>query len=136
MRFRLSVAALLVVAAALSGCSKESDAKANRACGPAPASITPSGLPAGFPTPTGVTYTADKTTGPSHVISALGAGTVADLFNAYKTALGQAPYSVTKAEHDAHDAEVNFAGPGATGQVKLGEDCKNRSTETITIRPA
>jgi hypothetical protein len=57
--------------------------------------------------------------------------------DAYVTAVsGAAGYSVTKEEQDAADAEVNFAGAGQSGQVKLLQTCKSRTNVTITIRPA
>jgi hypothetical protein len=47
-----------------------------------------------------------------------------------------AGYTVTKNEQDVADAEVNFNGAGNSGQVKLLQECKSRTTVTITIRPA
>jgi hypothetical protein len=43
---------------------------------------------------------------------------------------------VTKSEHEEDDAEVNFAGHGSTGRVKLEVECAGRTGVTLTIRPA
>ena len=64
-------------------------------------------------------------------------GDIGDAHDAYVSAVsGAAGYSVTKEEQDAADAEVNFEGAGQSGQVKLLQTCKTRTTVTITIRPA
>jgi hypothetical protein len=130
---------LLVATVALAGCGKdEKDAAAGKAaCPAAPAALTgPSGLPSGFPVPNGVVLAETKAAGPSTIVTGFAEKSLTDVFNGYKQALSSAPYSVTKSEHDAHDAEVAFAGSGTTGQVKLGEACAGRTSITITARPA
>ena len=121
-------------AACSSGDSEEKDA-ASAVC-PAPAAaIATSGLPAGFPAPAGVHYTATSTAGPTTVVEGFSTAELGAVFTGYKTALGQQPYSVTKSEKDAHDAEVNFAGTDTTGQVALSEPCKGRTGVKVTVRP-
>jgi hypothetical protein len=127
----------LALAAAAAGCGG-SDKEANgTACPAAPAMLAGDpGTPTGFPKPSAVDYTTTKKAGPSTIVTGYGAANVSELFEAYKTALGERPWAITKSEHDAHDAEVAFTGQQSTGQVTLGEACRGRSTVTVTIRPA
>jgi hypothetical protein len=132
-----AVAVALVLTALAAGCG-DGDKEANgAACPAAPAALAGEpGTPSSFPKPSAVNYTATKKAGPSTIVTGYGAANVSELFKAYEKALGETPWAVTKSEHDAHDAEVAFAGQQTTGQVKLGEACRGRSTITITIRPA
>src|SRR5581483_2543457 len=130
---------LAMTAVALAGCgkndSKEAAARTAK-CPVAPAALAgPSGLPSGFPVAGGTVLTETKAAGPSTIVSGYAERSLTDVYNASKQALSSAPYSVTKSEHDAHDAEIAFAGPGTTGQVKLGEACEGRTSVTITVRP-
>jgi hypothetical protein len=94
-------------------------------------------LPQGFPTPSGVTYTGTRADGPSTVVQGFTGADISGAFDAYRGAFkGASGYQVTKDEHEEVDAEVNFAGPGTTGQVKLVQACKDRTSITITARPA
>lgn len=122
-----------LVAAGCGGGEEEGKA----ACGPAPAATaTPPTLPDGFPTPDGVVYTSSKKAGPSTIVEGFRPGELGDAFEAYKDGFGSAGYDVTKDEKEEDDAEVNFSGSGSDGQVKLKQECKDRTTVTITIRPA
>ena len=105
----VAVGTLVLMAATACGGEKESE-QAGNACGAPLAALSarPTLLPMRFPTPTGVTYTSEKRAGPAKIVS----------------------------EHEEVDAEVNFAGGGSTGQVKLVQGCKDRTTITITARPA
>ena len=135
VRFALLGMLVLGVAAA---CGEEKEKKqAGKACGPAPAAMSgdPKLLPANFPTPSGVTYTSEKNAGPSSIVSGYVAGDVGDAFDSYKQALAGGGYSVTKDEHEEVDAEVNFSGGNSTGQVKLLQECADRTSVTITARP-
>jgi hypothetical protein len=129
--------AVVVAVAAACGEEKEKE-QAGKACGPAPAAMSgsPKLLPASFPTPSGVTYTSEKKAGPSNVVSGYVDGDVGDAFESYKDALDGDGYSVTKDEHEEVDAEVNFSGGNSTGQVKLVQECRDRTSLTITARPA
>jgi hypothetical protein len=134
---RTAIAIVLIGLAASTACSKKSESAGSRACASTPSSVaTPTGLPSTFPKPSGVVYTSSTVAGPSTIVQAYADAALTDVFNSYASALGQAPYGVTKKEHDAHDAEVTFAGGGTTGQVKLGEACKGRTSVQITVRPA
>ena len=121
------------------GCGSEKKAEergAEKECGSAPAAMTgePT-LPAKFPTPDNVTYTGEKKTGPSSVVSGYREGELGEAFDEYKSAFDSAGYQVTKDEKEEDDAEVNFAGGSSTGQVKMIQSCKDRTSLAITIRP-
>lgn len=96
----------------------------------------PNLLPPSFPTPDGVFYTAESKAGPSAIVEGFRAGKLGDLYDAYRDQLSKNGWDVTKDEHDAADAEVNFASSANTGQVKLLQECKTRVKVTLTIRPA
>jgi hypothetical protein len=134
---RFAVLGMLVLGLA-AACGEEKEKKqAGKACGPAPTAMSgsPELLPANFPTPSGVTYTTEKKAGPARIISGYVAGDVGDAFDSYKQALDGGGYSVTKDEHEEVDAEVNFSGGNSTGQVKLLQECADRTSVTITARP-
>jgi len=121
------------------GCGSEKKAEeggAEKDCGSAPAAMAgqPT-LPAKFPTPDNVTYTGEKKTGPSSVVSGYRDGELGDAFDEYKSAFDSAGYQVTRDEKEEDDAEVNFAGGNSTGQVKMIQSCKDRTSLAITIRP-
>lgn len=133
------IAFVLLLAA---GCGSGSEKKsaegggAEKDCGTAPAAMAGNPtLPAKFPTPDNVTYTGQKKTGPSSVVSGYHKGELGDAFDAYKSAFGSAGYQVTHSEKEEDDAEVNFAGGSSTGQVKMIQSCKDRTSLAITIRP-
>jgi hypothetical protein len=131
----LILAAALALAAA--GCGGDEKGSAEAACGAAPAAMTaaPTLLPTGFPAPTDVTYTTEEKTGPSSVVEGYYAGDVGSAFDSYKQVLETDGYAITKSEHEEDDAEVDFTGGTATGQVKLVQECADRTTVTITSRP-
>jgi hypothetical protein len=127
---------------ALVGCELMGDDKdkegLKKACdAAAPAMLGAPNLPGSFPKAQGMVYTGVKTTGPTTVASGYINQTIGPAHDAYTTAVqGASGYAITKNEQDAADAEVNFTGAGNSGQVKLLQACKDRTTVTITIRPA
>jgi len=134
---RFAVLGLLVLGLA-AACGEEKEKKqAGKACGPAPTTMSgsPKLLPANFPTPSGVAYTSEKKAGPASIVSGYVTGDVGDAFDSYKRMLDGGGYSVTKDEHEEVDAEVNFSGGNSTGQVKLLQECADRTSVTITARP-
>ena len=140
---RLSLALVFVllavgVVAAACGKSEEKDkAQASKPCGPAPTPLAGKpAVPSGFPKPSEVTYTTSKKAGPSSIVGGFFSGDIDAAFKGYGDALkGASGYDVTHSEHEAVDAEVNFAGHGQSGQVKLLQGCKDRTRVTITSRP-
>jgi hypothetical protein len=127
---------VVLLSAACGSEKKSEEGKAEKECGAAPAAMAgqPT-LPAKFPTPDKVTYTGQKKTGPSTMVDGYRDGELGEAFDDYKTAFGSAGYDVTKDEKEEDDAEVNFAGGGSTGQVKMIQSCKDRTNLSITIRP-
>src|SRR3954470_14321574 len=92
------------------------------ACAAASAAAGSVSLPSGFPAESDVTFTATVTAGPTSITTGTSSDSLKTVFERFKADLAKSPYSVTKSEKDDHDAEVNFAGPDSTGQVKL-RDC-------------
>jgi hypothetical protein len=134
----LSLAALALLTAVLAGCggTEKDKQAAGKPCAQAPAALaTAPSLPKGFPTPTGVVYTGQAAKGPTTIVTGHMDSEIDPAYSAWKGAF-VAPWSVTKSEHENVDAEVNFAGSGTTGQVKLLQVCKDRTNVTITVRPA
>jgi hypothetical protein len=127
---------LLLLAAGCGSEKKAEEGGTETDCGSAPAAMTGAPtLPPQFPTPDNVTYTGQKKTGPSSVVSGYREGELGDAFDAYKSAFDSAGYQVTRDEKEEDDAEVNFAGGRSTGQVKMIQSCKERTGLSITIRP-
>jgi hypothetical protein len=135
LRMAMLGAALVLLATA---CELEPDKRrAKKACGDAPAAMTgtPS-LPPKFPTPNGVTYTAQKDAGPTTIVSGYLPGEIGNAFDAFQKSLATNGYAVTKTDHESVEAEVNYEGGHTTGQVKLLQECRDRTKVTITVRPA
>jgi hypothetical protein len=132
---RLLILLGFLLASLTAGCGgKDEEEKA--ACGPAPAEIANAPtLPDGFPTPDGVTYTSSRAAGPSTIVDGYRNGELDAAFEAYKDGFASAGYDVTKDEQEEDDAEVNFDGSGTDGQVKLRQECADRTTVSITVRP-
>lgn len=130
------LAACLVTVAA---CGGEKDKEGStKACGtPEPAMKSPPNLPGNFPDAQGVVYTGLRKQGPTTVATGYINQTIGPARDAYTNAVnGASGYAVTKHEQDVADAEVNFTGAGNSGQVKLTQECRDRTNVTITIRPA
>jgi hypothetical protein len=138
MTLRL-LALAVAITFATAGCGGEGDEEGNAeaACDTPPAAMTtaPTLLPDGFPAPTNVTYTSEEKTGPSSVVEGYYDGDIDSSYDSYKQVLETDGYAITKSEKEADDAEVNFTGGNSTGQVKLLQECADRTTVTITSRP-
>jgi hypothetical protein len=133
------VALLLLLASVLVGCGggDKGEGAVEKPCPAAPAALASDPkLPPGFPSPSKVTYTDELEAGPSVIVKGYWDGDIDAAYEGYKDAFDGSGYSVTKDEKEAEDAEVNFAGRGVSGQVKLLEPCKDRTDVAITIRPS
>lgn len=136
---RLMTASLVLTAFALSACGGKKDTEGlTKDCPAAPVAMTGSHtLPGSFPAPAAMVFTGVKKDGPSTVASGYVDGSLTHSHQSFSKAIKAASgYQVTKEEQDAADSEVNFSGAGNSGQVKMKQDCRDRTTVTITIRPA
>jgi hypothetical protein len=135
MAFLAALSTLLL--AACGGEDKDKEGL-TKDCTAAPAPMMGStALPGSFPTPSAMVFTGIEKDGPSTTASGYLTGSLTHAHTTFANAVKGAPgYDVTKEEQDEADSEVNFAGAGNSGQVKLNQDCRDRTTVTITIRPA
>src|SRR5512143_2532811 len=95
---------VLALAAGLAGCGGKSEAEkqaeaaknagANEITCDGSALSGDSGLPAGFPKPSGVTYVKTRQDGPTTVVNAYYEGDLDGAYTAYKDAFGPAGYDI------------------------------------------
>jgi hypothetical protein len=131
----LTVFAVLLATACGSE-KKSEEGKAEKECGPALPAMTGNPThPPKLPTPASGTHKGASKAGPSSIVKGYREGELADAFDSYKSAFDSAGYSVTHDEKEEDDAEVNFEGGKSTGQVKMIQLCKERTSLAITIRP-
>jgi hypothetical protein len=85
-----------------------------------------------------VTYTRQRTEGPTDIVEGYFNGSVKDAHDEYKKELQAAGYQILFDELEEHDSEVSWMGEGRTGQVALREECgeNDRTYVHITNRPA
>ncbi len=138
------VAVLAAVTLALAACGgekdegKDADADATGSplatcAGPA---VATTGLPADFPVPSGVTFTATATAGPSKIADGFAKGDVQSVYDAWKQAFDQAKYTLTSTDFEApNDAELNFASADGTtsGQVAMRNQCGGGGTIAVHV---
>jgi hypothetical protein len=137
MSLRLSLP-IIVACALLAGCGGNGgdSAGVTTACPAAPAELgSPPDLPQGYPSPPEVTYVEDLQAGPARIVRGYWRGDIDAAFEGYKDAFEASSFEVTKEEKESVDAEVNFAGGGVSGQVKLLQTCRDRTDVSITVRP-
>jgi MFS family permease len=121
------------IASALEGQSESAlPAALVRPCVPAPASPEVSTQ---FPRPDGAHFIGLSREGPTTVLTGWFESGVRDARDAFESGLRSSRYTVLRSELDVADSEVNFDGRGTTGQVKLMQDCRDRTKLRITIRP-
>ena len=135
MSLRLSLP-IIVACAMLAGCGGDEPAAVTTACPAAPPELaSPPALPEGYPSPSEVTYTHDLEAGPARIVRGYWRGDIDAAFDGYKDAFEESSFEITKEEKESVDAEVNFAGSGVSGQVKLLQTCRDRTDVSITVRP-
>ncbi len=134
----LLACAVLLSACDFPGHDDKDKELAGKPCAGAPAQMhTVPTLPAGFPSPAGIRYVALQKDGPTTIATGYLGQTIGPAHQAYDAALkGASGWTITHEEQDVADSEVNFAGHGKSGQVKMVQSCKTRTTVTVTIRPA
>ena len=136
----MRLALLMIVACALPAGCGGGDGEPASVTTPCPAAqrelAEAPALPPGFPSPPEVTYTRNLQAGPAQIVSGYWQGDIDEAFDGYKDAFAESGYEITKEEQESVDAEVNFAGRGVSGQVKLLQMCSDRTNVSITVRPA
>ena len=149
MRQATWFAVLGLAVVALAGCggggdessagSTESDLneQAQAACTGSELSAAPK-LPPSFPQVENVTFTKQKTQGPTDVVEGYFMGSLPDAHDEYKKELEAAGYKILFDELEDHDSEVSWQGEGRSGQVALREECgeNDKIYVHITNRPA
>ena len=115
----------------------ELNEQAQAACTGAALSATPK-LPPSFPQVENVTYTQQRTQGPTNVVEGYWEGSLEDAHDEYKKELEAAGYKILFDELEDHDSEVSWQGEGRSGQVALREECgdNDKIYVHITNRPA
>jgi hypothetical protein len=95
-------------------------------------------LPASFPQVENVTYTKQRTQGPTEVVEGYFEGSLQDAYDEYKKELQAAGFKILFDEIEEHDSEVSWEGEGRSGQVALREECgsDDKLYVHITNRPA
>jgi hypothetical protein len=114
------------------------NAKATAACNGSQLASAGAKLPPSFPQIENVTYTVQRTEGPTEVVEGYFKGSVKDAHDEYKKELQGAGYKILFDELEEHDSEVSWKGEGRTGQVALREECgdSDKTYVHITNRPA
>ena len=95
-------------------------------------------LPPSFPQVENVTYTKQRTQGPTQVVEGFFGGSLQDAYDEYKKELKAAGFKILFDEIEEHDSEVSWEGEGRSGQVALREECgsDDKIYVHITNRPA
>jgi hypothetical protein len=147
MRQAVWFAVLGVVVLAFAGCggggekssgeAGELNEQAQAACTGSALSATPK-LPPSFPQVENVTYTQQRTQGPTNVVEGYSEGSLEDAHDEYKKELEAAGYKILFDELEEHESEVSWQGEGRSGQVALREECgdNDKIYVHITNRPA
>src|SRR5437588_10067030 len=105
----LTVVFAVLVGACGGGGDKGEGLRGAEPCAPPPAPVANPAFPTPFPAIGDVTWTASNATGPSRVVNGYTSDALDDLYKEMKEKFASGGYSVTKSEHDPHDAEVNFS---------------------------
>ena len=115
----------------------ELNEQAQAACTGSALSAAPK-LPPSFPQVENVTYTQQRTQGPTNVVEGYWEGGLKDAHDEYKKELEASGYKILFDELEDHDSEVSWQGEGRSGQVALREECgdNDKIYVHITNRPA
>jgi ABC-type glycerol-3-phosphate transport system substrate-binding protein len=126
----------------LAGCGGSEDSsilseEAQSACTASELSEAPK-LPPGWPDLAEVTYTQQKTQGPTEVVEGYFDGDIEAAHDDFKRELEDAGYTILFDELEERDSEVSWKGEGRSGQVALREECgsEDKIYVKVTNRPA
>ena len=142
-------ALLAAFAFAIAGCggggekkaeSEPANEQAQAACnGAALAGTEKLKLPPSFPQIEAekVTYTQQRTEGPTNIVEGYFKGSLEDAHDEYKKELEGAGFKILFDEIEENDSEVSWEGEGRTGQVALRKECgeDDKIYVHITNRP-
>ena len=134
-RWIVPCAALLVLALLAAGCGgggKEESEGTKSAC-KAAATNDKTSLPASFPQPGEVTYTAVRQDGPTEVVEGYWAAGIDEAYKEYKDQFEASGLTILFDEKEEHDAEISWKGDGRTGQIALRDDCTESDTTRVHI---
>jgi hypothetical protein len=139
---RLALLALSLLVFALAGCGgdgkreEEGNGEVQTACTASALTDAPN-LPADFPSFESVTYTQQKTQGPTEIVEGYYEGEIEDAYNEVKSGLEDAGYTILFDELEEDDSEVSWKGQGRSGQVGLRKECgdEDRVYLRISNRP-
>ena len=94
-------------------------------------------LPAGWPVMGEVTFTQQKTQGPTEVVEGYFDGDIEAAHDDFKRELEAAGFTILFDELEEHDSEVSWKGEGRSGQVALREECgdSDKIYVKVTNRP-
>ncbi len=130
--------AVVIVLAGCGGGGKEAEQNepTQAACSDSELAGSPK-LPASFPQIENVTYTRQRTDGPTHVVEGYFIGSVQDAHDEYKKELQGSGFKILFDEVEEHDSEISWEGEGRTGQVALREECgeSDKIYVHVTSRP-
>ncbi|HEY2354386.1 MAG TPA: MFS transporter [Gaiellaceae bacterium] len=98
---------------------------------PPTARVTPKLLPK-FPAPDGVAYTVEEQTGPTHVVDGFLPTGIDKAHDAYYKGLSRDGYAIQRDEVQVTDAELYFTQGTVTGEVRLLQECRNRTYVQIS----
>jgi hypothetical protein len=144
MRRLRAVALVGALGLLLAGCGGNGDEgdgelsqEAQTACTGSELSEAPK-LPAGWPDMGEVTFTEQKTQGPTEVVEGYFDGDIEAAHDDFKRELETAGYTILFDEVEEHDSEVAWEGEGRSGQVALREECgsEDKIYVKVTNRPA
>jgi hypothetical protein len=139
---RLALLPLALLVFALAGCGgdgkseEESGGEAEAACTASALEDAPN-LPSGFPSFDSVTFTQQRTQGPTEIVEGYYEGELEDAYNEVKSSLEDAGFTILFDELEEDDSEVSWKGQGRSGQVGLRMECgdEDRVFVRISNRP-
>jgi hypothetical protein len=115
----------------------ELNQEAEAACSGSELSDAPT-LPAGWPDMSEVTFTQQRTQGPTEVVEGYFDGDIEAAHDDFKRELEDAGFIILFDELEEHDSEVSWRGEGRSGQVALREECgeSDKIYVKVTNRPS
>jgi hypothetical protein len=139
---RLALLPLALLVFALAGCGgdgkseEEGGDDAQAACTGSALEDAPN-LPASFPSFDSVTFTQQKTQGPTEIVEGYYEGELEDAYHEVKSSLEDAGFTILFDELEEDDSEVSWKGQGRSGQVGLRMECgdEDRVYVRVSNRP-